>query len=204
MISNEILQYLFFTAVGSVALLALWYIFIKAPQARSRALEPWARKRGLTFVPPVSLGSHTTGLETSVLQGNVQGVPLTLRSSRLVNSRRAGISGTTEIHVRAFAPTPWSFQVLCDRGRAPGCVPTGDMAFDAHVGTRTDNPQAAVAWLNPQVRMAIHGAIAEFAPISCAYANGQMTLRFEKPISDEPGLDQALALAVAAAHARLA
>jgi hypothetical protein len=203
MSSNEILQYLFFAVVGTVALVVLWYIFIKAPQARLKELEPWARSRGLAFYPPVSLGSHTTGLETTTLQGTVQGVALTLRSSRLVNSRRAGMPGATEIALRALAPTPVSFSITLEPGRPPGSIPTGDPAFDANVSVRTDNPHAAVAWLNPQLRGAIYALIAECAPIVCGYAGGEITLRLSTPILDEKHLDRVLGLVVAAGYARL-
>ena len=187
------MQYLFFTVVGALALTALWYIFIKAPQARSRQLEPWARKRGLTFHPPVSLGSHTTGLETSTLQGMVQGIPVTLRSSRLVNSRRAGINGTAELMLRAIAPSPVSFSVTLAPGSARGAIPTGDPAFDANVSIQSDNPRAALAY----------ALVANGEPLVCAYAGGETTLRFGAPVFEETQLDRLLALAVAAAYARL-
>jgi len=203
MSSNEMMQYLFFTVVGALALTALWYIFIKAPQARSRQLEPWARKRGLTFHPPVSLGSHTTGLETSTLQGMVQGIPVTLRSSRLVNSRRAGINGTAELMLRATAPSPVSFSVTLAPGSARGAIPTGDPAFDANVSIQSDNPRAALAWLNPQLRAAVYALVANGEPLVCAYAGGETTLRFGAPVFEETQLDRLLALAVAAAYARL-
>lgn len=202
--SNEIMQYLFFTVVGAAALAALWYIFIKAPQARLRELEPWATKRGLAFHPPVSLGSHTRGFETSTLHGTVQGVALTLRSSRLVNSRRAGMPGTSEIVLRAFVPTPVSFSVTFEAGRRAGAIPTGDPMFDANVSVRSNHPHAAVAWLNPQLRGAIHALLAESSPIVCNYAGGETVFRLQKPIVEEPQLDRALALAVAAGYARLA
>lgn len=198
------MQYLFFTVVGAVALTALWYIFIKAPQARSRQLEPWARKRGLAFHPPVSLGSHTTGLETSTLQGMVQGIPITLRSSRLVNSRRAGINGTAELMLRAIAPSPVSFSVTLAPGSARGAIPTGDPVFDANVSIQSDNPRAALAWLNPQLRAAVYPLVANGgAPLVCAYVGGETTLRLGEPIFEETQLDRVLALAAAAAYARL-
>lgn len=203
MISNDVKQYIFFTVVGTIALLGLWYIFIKAPQARTRLLEPWAKKRGLAFQPPISLGSHTTGHETSGLHGVVQGVALTLRSSRLVNSRRAGVHGTTEIFLRALAPAPVSFSVSMEPRRAPGSIPTGDPTFDASVSVRSDQPHAALAWLNPQLRAAVYALIVSGTPIACVYQSGEVALRLGEPISEEAGLDRALAVALAAAHAPL-
>lgn len=200
---DEIMQYLLSIVGGALALAALWYIFIKAPQARLRELEPWAKKRGLAFQPPISLGSHTRGFETSTLQGMVQGVALTLRSSRLVNSRRAGMPGTSEIVLRALAPTQVSFSVTFEAGRKPGAIPTGDPMFDVNVSVRSDLPRAAIAWLNPQLKGAIFALIRESSPIVCSYAGGETAFRLQNPIVDEPQLDRVLALAVAAGYARL-
>ena len=159
------------------------------------------------FAPPVALGSHTVGHEVSTLHGNVQGVALTLRSSRLVNSRRAGIAGTTEILLRAFSPARVSFSIeLTPAPSPPGpdTVVTGDPTFDARVSTRSDNRAAAMAWLAaPQLRASLPAIVQELDRLVVSYAVGETTLRLDKPIFEERQLDLVLGLAVGAAHARL-
>lgn len=204
--SNDVLQVLFFGAVGTVAVFVLWYIFVKAPKERVMMLAPWAQKRGLQFTPPVSLGSHTKGAEISVLQGTVQGVGLTVRSSRLVNSHRAGLPGATEISVRAHAPRPITFNIECVRMPAPpekDAFQTGDRMFDARVRTRSDNVQAAQAWLRTHVQGALPLVVQETGSVVVTYAGGNTSVRLPKPITSEAELDRAIGLALAAAHAQV-
>ncbi|AKV03716.1 hypothetical protein AKJ09_10379 [Labilithrix luteola] len=204
--SNDVLQVLFFGAVGTVAVFALWYIFVQAPKARTMMLAPWAQKRGLHFTPPVSLGAHTTGSEVSVLQGTVQGVGLTVRSSRLVNSRRAGLPGATEISVRAHAPRPLTFNIECVRTPAPpeaDSFQTGDRMFDARVRTRSDNVQAAQAWLRTHLQGALPLVVQDTGSVIITYAGGNTSVRIPKPIASEAELDRIIGLALAAAHAQV-
>ena len=206
-ISNSTGQTLLMIFGAAWFLVIAWFLFIKAPQQRLTKMAPWAARRGLRFTPPSkAMGAHTIGFEISVIDGAVHGVPFELRSAYHANSRRAGIHGYTEIRCPSMVPAPVAFQMGFQNGpsvQAPDAVWTGDPMFDAHVRTRSDNANAARAWLQPPVRAALLAAVRN-ASLTIAYQSGELLIRMDEPIWREPMLDPALAVVAAAGHARLA
>jgi hypothetical protein len=200
-------QYLLIGLGISVGAVLFWYLFVKAPQQGRLMLKPWAEKRGLSFTPPAPVGWDTKGYEVTVLQGVVHGTQLLLRSSDLVNSRRAGFRGSTEVTCRSIAPVAASFSLILEPGPsrpAPDAVLAGDRVYDANVWTRSDNPAAARAWLAmPELRAALPGVVSDSSPVMMRYAGGEIAIQLPKPIWNEQQLERVLTLAAASAHARL-
>lgn len=210
MSTNELEQYVFFTVVGAVVALGLYWLFVIAPRARIREPAAWSQKRGLRFMPPVDfLGSSRQGTEVCTFAGAANQVGFEMRSARLVNTRHAGVNGSTEIVLRAAVPAPVAFSVELTAGpsvQAPDAVWTGDMPFTGLVRAHSDNVPAACAWLagSPALKAAIVQALADGAPIRVSYAHGELRVALSTPIWQEPQLDRVLALVAAVGHARLA
>lgn len=206
---QELQQYAFFTLVGAGVAFVLHYIFIRAP--RQRITEPvgWAQKRGIRYTPPVDfLGSARQGTELSTFSGVVNGVGFEMRSSRLVNTRHAGFVGKTEILLRAGAPAPVSFAIELGEGpsvQAPDTVWTGDMPFTGLVSAKSNNVEAARAWLagTPPLRAAIVNAVRAGTSIVVTYEHGEVRAMLSAPIAQESTLDVALGLVTPMGHARL-
>ncbi len=208
--SNDVAQAVFFTVVGAAAALGLWWIFIEAPKARLKQMTAWAQKRSLRFIPPVFLGSSRQGVEVSTLEGSVGGVPFQLRSHALVNTRRAGVNGFTDVSLRPMVPSPVVFTLSFRTGpsvHAPDAVWTGDAGFTGLVRTHSDDVAAARAWLTaPALKQAIAAPITSLdsPSMTIAVSPTEVRIRLEAPIWNEPFLDRVLAVVAAAAHARLA
>lgn len=203
MSTNELEQYVVFTVVA----FGLYWLFVIAPRARIREPAAWSQKRGLRFMPPVDfLGSSRQGTEVCTFAGAANQVGFEMRSARLVNTRHAGVNGSTEIvlraAVRAAVPAPVAFSVELTAGpsvQAPDAV-TG------LVRAHSDNVPAACAWLagSPALKAAIVQALADGAPIRVSYAHGELRVALSTPIWQEPQLDRVLALVAAVGHAHLA
>lgn len=209
MSSQALQQYAFFTVVGALVAFVLHYIFVRAP--RQRITEPvgWAQRRGIRYTPPVDfLGSARQGTEVCTFDGAVHGVGFEMRSSRLVNTRHAGINGKTEIQLRAAAPAPVAFALMLDQGpsvQAPDAVWTGDMPFTGLVRAHSDRVEAAAAWLagSPPLRAAIVAAVRAGVPIEVRYQHGELRVVLPFPLAQESSLDAALGLVAPLGHARL-
>ena len=206
---QDLQQYAFFTVVGAVVAYGLHYLFVREP--RKRITEPvgWANRRGIRFTPPVDfLGSARQGWELSTFAGVVNGVGFEMRSQNLVNTRRAGFVGKTEIQLRAAAPAPVAFGLELSEGpsvQAPNAVWTGDMPFTGLVRATSDNVEAARAWLasSPALRAAIVNAVRAGTPIVVVYSQGEVRVVLTYPIAQESSLDVALGLVAPMGHARL-
>lgn len=206
-ISNDVAQPIFFGFAGLIGLLVVWFIFIRKDETFDKRYRAFAQRTGLAFTPPVSVGRMTVGIETSVLEGQLNGVPVRLVAEYQANSRRAGVNGRSTFSARALAPAPITFGVGVELAKggppAAGGVPTGDIRFDVSFCVRSDQPRAAAALLDANARAALLARPSAWGPCTIRYDRGAITVEMPDFPYEEAQLDYGFRLLVSLGCARL-
>ena len=203
-IPNDVAQPIFFTLVGAVALLLVWFVFIRKDRTFEKVYEAFAQRSGLVFTPPVSVGWHTIGMERHLLSGAIQGVPIQVAGDYLRNARAAGVQGKTSFACKTHASVQ-PFRVrISRRGRAQGGIPTGDARFDAFFLVESDAPEGAQRLLDPNVRACFALMPSSWPECLVHVAPGEVSFAFPDFAFQEAELDFGTRLVLAAAYVRFA